>query len=725
MADTSWLDAASSPVPAAKTDTSWLDEASSPVTKAALAPRERSRQQLRSMLGREPTQDELASSMTTGGPSDLTAGHIGATAIPAAAELALTGGTGVALAPIAAARYAYGLLKGEGHEEAKARAGDILQYMYQPKTDVGQGVLGTIGDVSQSPIKAYQAAAYGGAAGAAALGLPTNPEATAEIAGKQGEGAALLSPLIPGAQGAIAAARNPAAISGVLRGAMEHITRGFDDPEGVADAQAVLNRVAAESPQSQGAAAAAPQVANASPELQQAVADASRKNGGQINQQAAQRHLQADRLGVRLTEGDATGDAETISDERNNPELATHRQKTNEALVDRLDDTRHEVAPDVHTTNQTEHGAALIDAYKENFKPLEDAASDAWEEATKANGGQFPVDAGAVARNADAALKASGKVPFLPAAVDRILQGYRDGDSMSLVDYDNLRTTLSNEARKAARASDGNAGIAISAVRDALENAPMSAEAAPVKALYDKARAATKAKYDALRQDPAMEAAINDEVTPDQFTQKFLLGNSKTASQRQAQVMRAAFADNPQALQTLSASVVDHLRDHGVTSGGLKQSGYNSALTGLDTKLKAVLTPRAAERLSDIGDVARYTQAQPAGSFVNNSHSGVAIARGLGGTLARGGLRLAAEGLPFGRIIAGGIERGAEALGGKAAAARALRPGAGIDVVPGVMNPHLQAMLRNLRTKAEEEMAFGATARRTLHAAHNLSDEQQ
>src|SRR6516162_9152304 len=155
----------------------------SPVYDAAL---------FKQRVGREPEPAELANFQAMKGAgwagdpgqASMPLAQVAATAVPAAAEVGLTGGTAAALAPFAAARYALYLAQGNGHEYAKARANDLLQYVYQPKTDLGRATLGTVQQVAgEAPVQTYQAAAYNTSNFLrTALGLPTDPEASGQFA---------------------------------------------------------------------------------------------------------------------------------------------------------------------------------------------------------------------------------------------------------------------------------------------------------------------------------------------------------------------------------------------------------------------------------------------------------------------------------------------------------------------------------------------------------------
>ncbi len=64
-----------------------------------------------------------------------------------------------------------------------------------------------------------------------------------------------------------------------------------------------------------------------------------------------------------------------------------------------------------------------------------------------------------------------------------------------------------------------------------------------------------------------------------------------------------------------SAGVID------VTSGNFSQAGYNKALESVRPKLSILFDPEHAQQVEKLGRVARYTQEQPRGAFVNTSNT--------------------------------------------------------------------------------------------------------
>jgi len=439
------------------------------------------------------------------------------------------------------------------------------------------------------------------------------------------------------------------------------------------------------SPQSLSAAAASPALAGASPELQQAVRNAAQR-GGAVNQDVLTRHLEADSLPVKiqLTQGQATQDPTIISQERNlrakYPALADKYNQQNGQLVQNVQAIRDAVGPEVFSANPVDHGESLISAYKAKDTAAQADISAKYKALSDANGGDLPMDGRTFARTAQTALKQDMKAPFLPGSVQKIVDGFADGEPMTFTNFENLRTILAAEARKADRAGDGNASRAISVVRDSLENMPISSDALGVKALADEARSAARARFQAMDADPAYKAAVDDSVPADRFVQRFITGPSATRDG--VATMRTNLADQPSANQTMAVAALDHLKKAAGISddwtGNFRQGGFNKALQALSPKLGSLLDPKTAETLDRLGRVSRNVAEQPVGSSVNNSNTAVAALANQGKNALESVANVAAHGVPVGTWA----RRGFDHLGAGRFVKQATAPGAGLLHMP-------------------------------------------
>ena len=402
-----------------------------------------------------------------------------------------------------------------------------------------------------------------------------------------------------------------------------------------------------------------------------------------VNTPVVLRHLEADSLPIpiRMTEGQATGDVVKLSREQNlrgsQPEFARRFNEQNQQLVDNVPLIRERAAPDVYATKTIESSQALIDAYKS----LDDARSaditKAYKALEDAAGGQFPVDGVALATNAERALAKKLKTDFLPAPIKRQLDRFKEGEPMTFEQFEAMRTNLAAEMRKAARSGDGNAEMAASIVREALEQLPLKAEARNLKSLADEARSLAKARFDALKKDPAYKAAVDDAVPADKYFDKFVVNGVN----KNINTMVETLGRDSLAHQHMKAGTINWLSDKaGIVDGrgNFSQAQYNKALKKLDDvkNFEAVFDPQSQLQLRTLGNVAAYTQFQPRGSFVNNSNTLV----GYLANKAAGGLEQAGNiaGLKtFGYPIGSEARRVIRSARERREAEKALQPGAG------------------------------------------------
>lgn len=424
------------------------------------------------------------------------------------------------------------------------------------------------------------------------------------------------------------------------------------------------------------AAAARTMAANLSPELRAAV----EKNIDNVNPQVLTRHAEADSLPVpiRLTEGQATGDVGLLSLEMNrrgkHKDLADRFNEQNGQLIENLNRIRDDAAPDVFGVNHIENGASIIDAYKTMDAGIKARINAAYTQLRELNAGEWPLDGKEFVRIAEERLKRELKTDYVPAAIERQMNRYKAGEQMTFEQFEALRTNLAAEMRAADRAGNGNVEHAASIVRGALEELPMTNRfSEEIKQAADTARALAKARFDTIKKDPAYKAAIND-VAPDAFIDKFLI----RAPVRDVQTMIENLGRGTPAQQTMTASVVNWLKSQATSSAGdagnFSQAAYNKALKSVDPKLLDIVGPVTKGQLETLGNVARYTQQQPRGSFVNTSNT-------LVGALAEHAKDAAAVAIGAKTGLGGAIPIMNTMLKNRAeanAVAKALEPGAGL-----------------------------------------------
>lgn len=418
----------------------------------------------------------------------------------------------------------------------------------------------------------------------------------------------------------------------------------------------------------------------ASPELQTVIKDIP---VDKVNLPTLTRHLEADTLPIpiRLTEGQATGDVVKLSNEQNrrgkDTQLAQRFNEQNQQLTENLGAIREIAAPEVYGTKTIENSQSLIDSYKALDKEKNVAIDAKYNELRQAAGGELPVDSKTLLKNIDQKLKQE----LLLTDGEGISQ-YKELKAITSksgnMTFDNYLAMRRNLSRLSAESKDGNVRQAARLMVEELDKLPLTNETAQIKPIADQARLLAKQRFDAIKKDPAYKAAIHDSISADRFFDKFVINGHH----KNIETMVNTFGRDSKAHQHMAAGTVNWLKDKaGIVdeSGNFSQAGYNKALKKLDdvNNLNAIFNPEASTQLKNLGNVARYTQAQPRGSFVNNSNTLVgALANHAAGVVESGANMMMGGkyGIPVGSIVRGKIQ---EVKAGKETE-KSLAPGAGI-----------------------------------------------
>lgn len=384
--------------------------------------------------------------------------------------------------------------------------------------------------------------------------------------------------------------------------------------------------------QSGGAAAATNKaildeaISRASPEL---AAELKTVNPANIDPVALERYLDADSLGVRLTKGQASQDPTLISNERNargqDPQLVERFNEQNKALLEKAAEVKEKAAPDVYAPDYVANAEGALEYIANKVKQNETATGDAYRALDEFGAGKIEVDSKTFADNAMKALSAKEDIDFLPTTIANKIKSYQDGKSMNFDQYENLRTQIARETRKAQQAGDGNSAHALSLVRGELEKLPLIGETAEAKPLADKARATAKAEFDLVnRSNPAYNKVYADYVNGVTDTKDFIQSAVLRSKNKDFAKTMELF-DDPVAKQNLRAGALDLIiKDATDTSGNFKPAKFAKAIENLDVNKKLdALFGEEAQTLRKIARTGQLVEARPAGAFVNESNTAV------------------------------------------------------------------------------------------------------
>jgi len=320
------------------------------------------------------------------------------------------------------------------------------------------------------------------------------------------------------------------------------------------------------------------------------------------------------------------------------------------------------------------------------MKSAEDAL---YREARDSAGRAIPLDRESFVTAAFDNLEQANRGPWLPSQVRDVLNTLSKGGGKFDVDtIDQLKTLLAQESRATA---NGNVKAAISAVRDALENAQPSAtrvptgSAAPITgaqgarlAAVDQARDSVSAdalgKFDAARSAARQRRTWQESagfvsdalegMDPVKYTQRHVV-NAEYANLAK---LRAELKNDPESIAAVRKQLVNYILERGKADSDtikFSSAGMKGAFDQLgERKLRLFFNGREVQQIKSAINVARYSHSQPIGSAVNNSNSAaMLIGRMMSAILG------ASESVPFaGPLIAQPLQRATVSLQGMSAA---------------------------------------------------------
>ncbi len=386
--------------------------------------------------------------------------------------------------------------------------------------------------------------------------------------------------------------------------------------------------------------------ANTSPMVQQYVGSLTPDN---VNVPALEIKALEEKHGVQLTTGQRTGDTARYSTEWNarggegNPIGERFGSQPME-LSTAVDNARIRNAPDINDVDPSSLGQLQINGLAAKDQLRLQAINKAYADLTAANGGQFPIDIGALQTNIKNGLSKELKTSHISDAILRDLQEFY-GDP-TFEKYEALRTNLANEMRSS---SNGNARAAAWIVRNELEKLPVfgentgSPQAIQLKQLADNARRLVKERADVIKTNPAYKAAVKEfsdaaEATSQgeslnaaKFHQKYVANATPEGIRR----LKAELLPDDVANQAIVAAEFERLKSALVNAGqnNVTSASYASFLKKNASVLKETLGPEGFKDAIEIGLLSSKIAKPAAGTF-NYSNTWSAML----GDLAKEGL---------------------------------------------------------------------------------------
>ncbi|MES2323292.1 MAG: hypothetical protein V4633_13590 [Pseudomonadota bacterium] len=328
-------------------------------------------------------------------------------------------------------------------------------------------------------------------------------------------------------------------------------------------------------------------------------------------------------------------------------QLARTEFDNNAAMIDSVNSVGASTADDALAGGSKVMNA--LDARNARAKQLIDQR---YQAARDTNGRSAALDPSAFTQRANNLLDDALLGGKLPGDVRNLLNKAATGEMPLTVDVaEQFKTRIGDLQRSTIDMAERKA---LGMVRSALDDTPllpgqqMGQESINA---FNRARSLNRKWMGIVDRTPALQA-VRDGIEPDQFVQKFIVGNGGKSNVMDVAMLKNSIKKSPEAMAAVKEQIAAHLKAKALTNasdevGNFSESAFNTALKSIgDRKLNLFFSGDEVNQLKALGRVASYEMKQMRGSAVGNSNT-AATASGMLDRLA--GSSLLSK-MPLGRL---------------------------------------------------------------------------
>ncbi|HAA07687.1 MAG TPA: hypothetical protein DCD99_11425 [Acinetobacter schindleri] len=355
------------------------------------------------------------------------------------------------------------------------------------------------------------------------------------------------------------------------------------------------------------------------------------ESGKNLNPEAVVRKVVLDRVGIRGTRAQVTGDPKLWQQEAELSKISG-----GEALRDKFLSDNKKLAELLGESIESTGGKAVdqyavaqdaMETLTGRYAKNKEFIGSAYDIARNTEGSNAVLDGKAFVQEANDLLEQNYASMTLPASVKKMLKDIeKNPESFTLNKADELIKLLNGEYKSALKPMTGegtSASRAIGLVRDALNNRQAQALDGLLgndsAVAYKFARDAYKANNQLKDQIPILKDALKG-VQPDKVFTSRILGGTVEDLDKTIEVLSA---NNPQVVRDIKQQTLEYISNQAIKQNGQPSpAAMKSALDKIgDRKLSILFSPEEVRRIKDIGMAMDYLVTQPAHSYVNNSNT--------------------------------------------------------------------------------------------------------
>ena len=384
--------------------------------------------------------------------------------------------------------------------------------------------------------------------------------------------------------------------------------------------------------------------------LKSDVADAL-KSGKAINKEAVARKVVFDRLGIKPTQAQLTGDpklwqkqAELAKIQGAGDPLRDRLLLNEDKIIGLLDDSITSTGG--KATDQYGAIKGASDSLLEQNQQNKDFVRSAYDYAIKADGNNVVLDGRGFANDAFTRLDQQYAASSLPSGVQKILKDVSDNpDQFTLGKSEELIKVLNREYSSSLQnGQPSSSTYAIGLVRDALKGRQdeamqgLVANGSDAAKAYQFARQAHGFSKQQIDKMPLLQDVLKGAEPDKLFSKHVLNGNVDELDE----TLKTLSNVNPQAVADLKQQTLQWISKKAVNqNGGFSPAGMKRALDSLgDRRLSTMFGVDELKRIKDIGMAGHYLVTQPNHSYVNNSNTSAALMNFFGSLVNKPGVRV-------------------------------------------------------------------------------------
>jgi len=348
------------------------------------------------------------------------------------------------------------------------------------------------------------------------------------------------------------------------------------------------------------------------------------RTGRRLDPAALMRKADFDTVGIAPTRGQITRDPIQFANERNlrgvanvGEPLQARFSEQNRALAERVGGFGGKDAPAAYPA-----GERFVASLNEVDERLRKFVSTEYATARASTGRDLEVPLQGLAQDFEAITRDFG-TKNIPGAIkvrmsELGLMGGTQKKVFSVADAEDLLQTINKNYDPMRKAEAG----ALDTLRGAVKNAVLAAD--DQGGAFAKAREAAAKRFQLQEAVPALKAAVENKIAPDDFVQRFLVNGKTNDVKALADVFRQ---ENPGALREMREQVGGQLvrAAFGENPAGdalFQPNRYAKLLRDLgDEKLAAMFTRDEVWQMKALGRVGAYVNSTPAAASVNFSNN--------------------------------------------------------------------------------------------------------